>query len=84
MTQGNSPDEEYVDPHGECMAEIGRLSRDLSAAKARIERLEKMLRPILQRLGTAERGKPDTLVWLISTTLGDLRAARRELENANG
>lgn len=31
--QGNSPDEEYVDPHGECAAEIARLKAQLSTAR---------------------------------------------------
>ena len=52
---GNSPDEEYVDPHGECAAEIKRLGETLKAQThaaldlmqekdATIERMTRLLR----------------------------------------
>lgn len=48
MTQGNAPDEEYIDPHGECAAEIARLS-------ARVAELEGALKSAVKIAGEARK-----------------------------
>ena len=66
--QGNSPDEEYEDPHGECAAEIARLQAELegvrSINKSQAEALAEqrdMNRKLTQALALSTKGKEENM-----------------------
>lgn len=79
--QGNAHDEEYDDPHGQCLHEITRLRETLAQSQAREGELREALKPFagLPETSEAETAVPNNSPVTIRCELGDVRRARSAL-----